>query len=202
MTMKSVTAEELRALWQDLPTDTVFITAGEMRAKAEAFQRRMRRRNLTEYAACALVILVFGWYATFSEPATPLWPLANGLIILASIFAAFRLHQRGRAEPVPVSATVATLLDFQRAELKRQRDLLVTAWRWYVLPFLPGLVLFFVSLWIGRAPGMSETHLIFVSGVTLLIVLLVIAGVLIFNLTAAVRLQRRIDDFDRYKELE
>jgi hypothetical protein len=41
----------------------------------------------------------------------------------------------------------ADLLSFQRASLERLRRSLLTAWRWYVLPFGPVLVLAGIDRW-------------------------------------------------------
>lgn len=193
-----VSAEDIRSLWQKMPSDTVVITAEEMRAKAHTFQRRVSRRNLGEYIASAFVIVVFSWYATFPEPATPLWPIGNMLIVAATLFVAFKLH-RGRAARAPLAGSVDTLIGFHRAELARQRDMLVTVWRWYLLPFLPGLVLLFVAMWIGAPPD----RLVKIVSSLVLVILLFVAvaiAIILLNLLAAARLQRMIDDLDRYTE--
>jgi hypothetical protein len=195
---KVVSAEDIRSLWQKMPSDTVVITPEEMRAKAHVFERRVGRRNLGEYIASAIVIVVFSWYATFPEPATPLWPIGNILIVLATLFVVFMLH-RGRAARTPSAGSVDTLVGFHRAELARQRDLLLTVWRWYLLPFAPGLVLMFAAMWIG-APAEHQGR---IAGVLIMVILLFAAvaiGIVLLNLLAAARLQRMIEDLDRYTE--
>ena len=86
-----------------------------------------------------------------------------------------------------------------RAELARQRDLLLTVWRWYLLPFAPGLVLMFAAMWIG-APAEHQGR---IAGVLIMVILLFAAvaiGIVLLNLLAAARLQRMIEDLDRYTE--
>jgi hypothetical protein len=193
-----VSAEDIRSLWQKMPSDTVVITAEEMRAKAHTFERRVGRRNLGEYVASALVIAVFSWYATFPEPATPLWPIGNILIVSATLFVVLMLH-RGRAARAPSVGSVDTLIGFHRTELARQRDMLVTVWRWYLLPFAPGLVLMFTAMWIG-APAGNQSRVAITLILVILLFVAVAIGIVLLNLLAAARLQRMIDDLDRYSE--
>jgi hypothetical protein len=97
MTDKPIAAHELRALWQRMPTTPVVISADDMRARAQSFQAHIRRRNLIEYGAATVVVSVLAWYATWSVPAWPLWPIANVLLIVGLLICVFNLHRRGRA---------------------------------------------------------------------------------------------------------
>lgn len=194
-----VTAENIRSLWQKMPTDTVVITADEMRAKTLKFEQRVRHRNFIEYGATVFVVVIFGWYATWPKPATPLWPIANILIVLGALYVAFSLHRHARAASAPPVASITGLLDFHRAELARQRDALVTVWRWYVLPFAPGLVLWFVAMWVGT-PSSAQPKVAAVVIIAGLFCIAVCAAIILLNLLGAARLQRMIEDLDRYKE--
>jgi hypothetical protein len=80
-------------------------------------------------------------------------------------------------------------LEFLRAELIRQRDLLRSVWGWYLLPFVPGLLLILVGVALERperrdwlAPGI-------VAAVTFV-------GIGLLNQRVARKLQRRLDDLD------
>jgi len=194
-----VTADNIRSLWQKMPTDTVVITADEMRAKTLKFEHRVRRRNFIEYGATVFVVVIFGWYATWPKPATPLWPIANILVVLGALYVAFSLHRHARAASAPPGASVTGLIDFHRAELARQRNALVTVWRWYVLPFAPGLVLWFVAMWVGTAPG-AQPKVAAAMIIAGLFCIAVCAGIILLNFLGAARLQRMIEDLDRYKE--
>src|SRR5690606_35891927 len=110
---------------------------------------KVKRRNLIEYVAAAFVILMFGWYATLPLADTPLWPVANIMIIIGTLVVVWNLHRIGRASATPASAEFGALLDFHRAELVRQRDALRTVWLWYIAPFIPGFALWLAALWIG-----------------------------------------------------
>jgi hypothetical protein len=197
----SVTADSIRYLWQKMPADTVLITADEMRARARKFQARIRIRNFIEYIAAGFVVVVFGWYATWPSKSW-LWIPANVTIVLGTLLVVFNLYRRGRAVATPATASTSALIEFQRAELARQRDALLTTWRWYFLPFVPGFALFTAALWMsgptreGVSLARFHTGLI---GVSALFALIVLVGVLL-HLLGAAHLQRRIEDLDRYKE--
>jgi len=200
MTDKPYEAHKLHALWQSMPTDAIVISAEEMRLRAAKFEKRVRSRNLREYVACVIVVAVFGWYATFKST-TILWPIANLMIALATIYVGFSLHRKGKAARTPPGGSVPSLVDFHREALVRQRDALKTVWRWYLLPFVPGLVLWFVAMWIGHGaeaarPAAFATALV----MTFVFCAMVFVAILLLNLLGAARLQRMIDDLDRYKE--
>lgn len=235
--------DDIRSLWQSQPTTELTISAAEMRERANTFQERIRRRNRVEYIACAVVIAAFSWYATWPKPATPLWPIANLLIIAGVLLIAFNLHRYGRAAPVPPTppvidftaaprglfaplarslrlfawslqkrfaahpaatpdtTSVASLIDFHRAELERQRRAALTAWRWYVLPLVPGMTLWFVAFWIGHEPLKSgKIPMAVALTVTAVLVVLTFAYVIARNLRGAARLQNQIDELDRYRK--
>jgi hypothetical protein len=196
MTDKPLLAGQLRSLWQSMPTDPVVITVQDMRKRATLFEGRIRRRNRVEYIACAFVVAVFSWYATF-ESSTILWPIANVLTALAAIFVAFNLHWRGKAAATPDGGTVSSLVDFHCRELVRQRDALRSIGSWYLLPPLPGLVLWFIALWIENA---AKGRPVFGLALAFLLCLAVFAVIWLLNLLGAARLQRMIEDLDRYKE--
>ena len=49
-------------------------------------------------------------------------------------------------EAVPEEMESKTCLEFYRSALARQRDLLSSVWKWYLLPFAPGMILFLLGL--------------------------------------------------------
>jgi len=113
------------------------ITLEDIRHRASHFERRIRWRNLREYAAGVLVVCVFalqlhrlhGWRMT-----PPV------LLIAGTMYALLELHRRGGTRSVPADAGIAASVEFHRRELERQRDALRSVWLWYLLPFAPGLV--------------------------------------------------------------
>lgn len=188
---------DLQSLWQSMPTTPVVITAQEMRTRADKFERKVRRRNLVEYVAAAFVVVIFGWYATFSEPATPLWPIANVMIIAGVLVVVWNLHRLARASRPPSGASAATLIAFQRAEYTRQRDALKSVWLWYIGPMIPGLIVWFIAV-ASRMPALTPMRALIGLGGAAIFTALVFGFIILLNLLGAARLQRMIDDLDRY----
>ncbi|MFT3723679.1 MAG: hypothetical protein QM773_08850 [Hyphomonadaceae bacterium] len=199
MSNKSVSPGDLRSLWQTMPVETVTVSMEEMRAKAEAFQKRIRRRNFIEYAATVFVVTVLIWYATWPSRAGLLWPVSNSLIIVGMLIVALNLHLRARAAIPPVEASAQSLIDFQRAELTRQRDALRTVWLWYILPVVPGIILWFIAIGIDMTARHPERAVMALSGTSIAVVLVFVI-IILLNLLGAARLQRMIEDLDRHKE--
>jgi hypothetical protein len=193
------TADDIRSLWQSMPTDTLAISADEMRDRAQKFQGRIRIRNFVEYAAFAIVLVWFGYAVVMAQT----WQAkgAAALMILGAGIAVWNLHRLARAAPMPASASADTLIDFQRNELARQRDAARSLWRWYLLPMIPGFVVFSIVAWNGYLRDDIPMERL---QTNIIVFNIVLAGFLIIivliNLLGAAHLQRRIDDLDRYRE--
>lgn len=140
--------DPLQDIWQELRTnkeeETFKMTTAEIRLKAGAFQAKIRTRNRMEYVASALVIGVFAWMAWLVPPV--LAKAGAVLVILGTVYVVWQLHRRGRAAPEAGIDRAASLAAFHRAELMRQREALSTVWRWYLLPFVPGIALFLAGV--------------------------------------------------------
>jgi hypothetical protein len=199
MTDPHVQPGDLRSLWQAMPTTPVTISADEMRARALAFDRKIRRRNLTEYVAAVFVVGVFGWYATFPEPATPLWPIANLMIIAGVMLITWNLNRIARAATPPAHATATGLIAFQREQITRQRDALKSVWLWYIAPVVPGIVVWFIAVAVGTSDTTPMALAVGLGG-SVLVCALVFGLIILVNLVGAARLQRMIEDLDRLGE--
>lgn len=181
--------DDARLLWreqavpalQPLPTD-------ELAAQSRRLQHKVGRRNRRETVAAALVALVFLAYAwVFPHWLTKLGAL---LTVVGTAVVVWQLHRRACAQPLP-EALGASLLQFHRGELARQRDALRSAWRWYVAPLLPGLLLFLCGRQIENGRWQPWPFVI---------TALVMAGVVWINRRAASQLQREIDALDVLKK--
>jgi hypothetical protein len=184
---------DLKDLWQQQPTEYDPMTLEHIRAKAKAFQTKIRRRNLIEYLAMPIVVLGFSplLFATHS------WMLQTGgaLIILATAYVAWQLHRRASARIGPESG--AALADFHRSELVRQQQAVRSVGAWYLAPMIPGLVMITLGRWFqSHVPGRSieeDRTIIALCGVIVVLVFLV---VWLLNRLGAHRLQKEIDELD------
>jgi hypothetical protein len=126
-------------IWQEQETETMTLTLDDIRRKALAFERTIRRRNRREYLGGLVAIA-----ASVAQGATMHDPLARLSFLLMAAGVAFvlwRLWSHGSAAPVPADLGRASCLAFHRRELERQRDLLRGVWLWYVAPPVPGIAL-------------------------------------------------------------
>jgi len=164
----------------------------DVRKGADKFYRRIRRRNAVEYVACVVVVVAFSTYV-FVLPHV-LQKIGSAMIVLATFYVAWQLHRRASAEP-PEKAGTMPLLAFARAQMLRQRDALRSIFWWYILPFIPGLVVMTLGNgmdpeFAAKGPPLWVRWLVFAGmGAAL-------AGVWWLNQYGARKLQRRIDEID------
>jgi hypothetical protein len=179
--------ENVKTLWQSQSVEPITMSLEEIRQKAERFQTKIRSRNLREYGGAAFVFASFGYY---------MWRFpdlrwACGLILAGTAYVVYQLHTRGAAQTVPASMALDPCIDFHRRELERQRDLLRDVWKWYLAPFMPGLVVFIATL-LRRQPADQWIRMLPFT----LMCIAVFGGVLLLNRRGARKLQRQIDELN------
>lgn len=183
----------LRDLWRGGETEFAPLPLDEIKRQAGLFGNAIRRRNRREYIATALVIAVFALYAgIFAEPLVKLGSL---LVIAGALVVAWQLARR-TSRPDP-DAEAQDISGHYRARLVREEHMLARVGRWYLAPFVPGLLLFLFGQ--AKASGMGGS-LVFLLVVALQ--LLVFGGVWILNRRAAAMLRARIDRIDRARTLK
>lgn len=197
--MANETPNTVTDVWRSQPAERIDISLEDVRRRAQRLERKVSWRNAREYVACVLVVGVFGYYASVFPDA--LIRAGCGLVIAGALFTAFRLHKMGAARKIPAELAFRACIGFQREELKRQRDLLLGVWQWYLLPFVPGMMVFLAGLFefAMRQPHASG-HARTVAGVLALAAAgcaVVFVGVAKLNDWAARKLQREIDALDR-----
>lgn len=186
-------ADPLKTLWTSQKDEPLPMTETEIRARAQKFDSTIGWRNAREHIAGALVVLFFGYFAVTGG--NPVKQAGAAMIVLAALFVSWRLFASGgpRMDGDPAAAWFSRY----RGELVRQRDMLKTVWRWYALPFLPGLLVMLAarhvypdfkldqaSAWTGLLWPMAFVSVIF-------------GGVVWLNHVAAKKLQSDIDELDR-----
>jgi uncharacterized membrane protein len=192
--------EEFVTLWRAQPIEPQPISL-EIRTEATKFEWFVRRKNMQEYVAGAIVIPVFAWYALRFH--VWLGKLGCLAIIAATAFVLLYLHRRGFAASTPTGMDARSLVEFHRAQLVRRRDLARAVWLWYLTPFAPGLTLIMLGMWIqGPAPGRSIVtfHLGLALVATVFALFFVILALM--NIIRSNRWQREIDALDGWKRRE
>jgi hypothetical protein len=183
--------DDFRNLWQSQEVEEMKISITELRAKATAFETRIRRRNLREQVACLFVIVAFGW-AFFKSPAT-VPRIGFGLFVAGAIYVAWHLRAKGTANALPADIGSANCLEFYRKELEKQRDLLQDIWKWYLGPLIPGMAILVVGGILNAPPDrrwFSSTYAVFCVAL--------FWGIGQFNFRAARRLSQQIEDLKLY----
>ena len=183
--------DDVQRLWRDQPSEGVRMSAQEVRGLAEKFERTISRRNRREYIASAFVVVWFsawGWLAGRAVVALGCW-----LVVLGTAFVVFHLHLRGTARRPPGEQDVVSCVEFTISELVRQRDLLRSVWWWYLLPFVPSMLLIVVGGTLERPERWDWLAAGGVSAVTFV-------GIGLLNQRVARKLQRRVDDLDALRK--
>jgi hypothetical protein len=176
---------DLQALWQSQSSDRSAITLDEIRQMAQRLEHRTSRRNRWEYLTAAFVVAVLGWQM-FTLPSV-LLRVGAGLTMVAAIAVAYMIRLWGTARTLPSDLALTRALEFHRVQLERQRDLLRSVWRWYLLPFTPGVLV----MAIGRALAQPERMAQIIAWSVGMIGIMV--GGYVLNWRAAARIQQRID---------
>lgn len=171
------------------------MSIADVHARATRFQDRIRFRNITEYVASAVVIAVFAWMA-FVMP-EPFVRLGAAMIALAAVYVCWRLFGLARAAKASEVAHTANWVAFHRAELVRQRDALRGVWRWYLGPFIPGMIVFLAGVAFAPSNGLPLAARLSVLALSLAVVLPLFWLVSALNAKAAKAMQREIDALDR-----
>jgi hypothetical protein len=175
--------DDLMRLWKT-QTEERPVVLSEIRSKATKFERQIWRRNLLEYAAAVIVVGAFSRLLWIGQD--ELVRTGAGLLVLATLYVVYRIHRDGSVTGMPEDLALTTCRDFHRRQLVRQRDLLRSIWSWYLLPFVPGLLI----LLIGRAAAdPSDASRVVMSA---MISTLVFLGIGWLNQRAARELDREI----------
>jgi len=161
----------------------------EVRKGANKFYRYIKWRNLIEYAACVVVVVTFTSYI-FVLP-NVLQKIGSGLVILGTFYVAWQLHRRASAEP-PEKAGTMPILQFAKTQMIRQRDALRAIFWWYLLPFVPGMVLIVTGTWIGERESGPEWF----DAIGGAVMVAIFVGVWWLNQLGARKLQRHIVEID------
>jgi hypothetical protein len=165
---------DVKNLWRKQPLRepvSAVQLVSAMQNKTNRLRGLVASRDVFELVACALVIIVFGYFF-YRDALEPISRLGEWIVIGSTLFIAFKLvYTRRRTPPASPSATLVEAL---RAELRAahaQSQLLGSILWWYILPADIGCLVMTwgnlygkgsVSLW-GLIPTDIATTLLFVA---------------------------------------
>jgi len=181
----------LQKLWANQPTEGFAMSIAEVRKQADLFHRRTKLRNRVEYLSSFLVVVIFGLYAWYLPGL--LTKLGSVLVAAGTLFVSWQLHRRIGVTDVPELSSDASCIAYYRAELERNRRALQSIWLWYLLPFVPGLVMTLYGMY--RHSPSAHLLVLAVAGICAAFFVLVWA----LNRWAAARLQKKIDQLGEYR---
>lgn len=179
----------LQRLWQGQPAQGSVMSLDQLRHRSRRLARMVSLRNLLEYVTGAFLVIGFGWMA-WTVPSS-LMRVGAVLNVAAVIFVVHHLHRHGSARAMPADLGLTSCLQFHRGELERQRDLLRGAWKWYLAPLMPGLILIHLGTMVAH-PERASRAVLGLAGT--LVLYWLIAGA---NRDAAKKIQGRIDALER-----
>ncbi len=192
--------ESARSVWQSQPStqepgDPAKMPMDDLKQKMTRLKKRLFWRNTREYIAAVFVVAAYAFYVWKFSPI--LMRVGSGLVIAGTLFAMVQLHRRGARKFAAAEQSMTACLDFYRSELERQRDALRTVWSWYLLPFMPGMSVFFLGTAMKSAGVPVDWGRALSSfGVTMGAVIVAFGLVILVNQRAAKKVQKQIDELD------
>ncbi|MEZ6012629.1 MAG: hypothetical protein R3C08_12250 [Hyphomonas sp.] len=185
--------DPFQSLWTQQTAEPFTMSMSEIHARASRFRSTIRTRNLTEYAAAALVLGVFGWMAWLIPQ--PVVKAGAILIMLGTAYVVHALHRRGgTGKTLPDG--MHPLADYHRGELVKQRDALASIWRWYLLPFVPGMLVFVGGVSFAPETGLPLVARLIQFGTATGFAIAVFASVYWLNMRGAKQLDAEIAALD------
>jgi len=176
-------------LWQAL--DAPRISLAFVRQQSDALRHRLQMRHAFEYIVSAIAVACVVWKVVPLISVKPLVVLSMALWIAGGLVAFYLRRKRFALQEQPAEFGVLDALKFHRRQLERQRDARRGNWRQWLPPILPGVVMFFVALFVDFTPTpwnkivSCAIWFVFVSAVSI-----------VMNERAARRIQQEIDALD------
>jgi len=178
---------EMQNLWRNQPVEPVRMSAEDLRRKAQRFEARIRRGFrgvviLMVFAAASWGALLFLFPGTVHR-------VAITLTLAAYLYCLWQLYKRGPIRKVPTDPVSATCAAY-RQELVRHRDFSLSAWRKFMLPFVPGPAVFLMA---SLVPEQGYTKAVVL---TMALILPVFIVAIPLHRKGALKLQREIEALD------
>ncbi|EAQ30157.1 hypothetical protein NAP1_05255 [Erythrobacter sp. NAP1] len=130
--------------WDSQNSDASFSAPSDCAARIGKFERRIRFRNITEYAAGTLVILLFAGMAIGAFMRDELLITLSALLTVGGAIVVM-VGLKRRASNLDRRPEDACLVHLRR-QYQRQYEALRDVPRWYLAPLMPGVILFYYAV--------------------------------------------------------
>lgn len=181
--------------WHSLESSAQFSDPSDCARRADRFERQVRMRNAIEYAACVLVVLLFGGgaIATLIAGETMI-ALSLLLVVAGTIIVARNLHRRASN-----LARIAEdpCLDHLRRQYRRQYDALRSVPVWYIGPLLPGVILLYAVITYKVARVSDAASALAGLAGPAAVTFGLFGVVIVANILAARAIRRKLDELDQ-----
>lgn len=180
--------DELKKLWQQQPLREPVPSAAQLISAMQKQTNQLRRildaRDLRELVSCAVVMIVFGCFASFLHAHQPIAQLGDWMVIASAIYIAWKLIYTRRSTPsAPPGATIVESLRAELTAVQAQSQLLGSVLWWYLLPSFVGQ---FVMTW-GGLPINDPASLVVMIPANIMVTMVFIAvDVFIYHVNQSV----------------
>ena len=82
--------DPLQTLWTQQKEEEFTMSLADVQNRASTFQSTIRRRNLIEYLAAALVVGIFAWMVVIIP--VPVVQIGAAMIAAGAVYVAYKLH--------------------------------------------------------------------------------------------------------------
>lgn len=174
--------------WKEQPVMTSTINLEDIKARHAALSRTTKRRNTAEYVTggmAAAFLLVISVVTFLAADTSAEWIMAVGFaaLVLGLLLVGLNIFRKSTRAGFDLATSGMGHL---QQRLAHERDLLRSAWLWYVGPMVPGFVMIYLGSW---ATNPARPTFALVGGGS---TLAVIALVIILNRRAARRIETEI----------
>ena len=138
--------DPIKSLWTNQSRDAKFAEPKSSSRRMTKLERQVLIRNLIEYCAGALVLVLFGAATIMAVMASQfIMAVCFASTVVGVIYVIGTLYRQGRVE---TRQPENSCIDHLRGQLTRQRDLLRSVPKWYLAPLVPGVVgLYLTIIW-------------------------------------------------------
>jgi glucan phosphoethanolaminetransferase (alkaline phosphatase superfamily) len=187
-------SNSLKSLWASDAYIFTPMTPEALRYHSKKFRGKIARRNAWEYAAGTVVIAFFAAFCLLIPLTLARW--GAGLIIIGTLYIMWCLHNKAHASAKTDLRMTSSVMSYHKHQLGQQRDALRSIWSWYILPLVPGTVVFLIGTSMEFTQGASMLSVFKSIFPQIIFIAFVFCSVAWINQRAAKRINQEIRAID------